>query len=76
MARVVVQTVEAVCRKSEDTGWLGSHDELYIAGAVTGGTTTTPVLTDPLSIDDGQTLPLPVSCLQPTYQMDLPYGFP
>lgn len=52
---VKVELLDVVCHNTEDSGWVGSNDEFYIAGVVTGGTVARPVLTKSISIDDGQT---------------------
>ncbi|MFC4459041.1 hypothetical protein ACFO4M_11670 [Pseudonocardia nematodicida] len=55
--RVHIGTVH--CKKTEDTGILGSRDELYLTGTVLGGSSSRVVLTDKLSIDNGERLTYP-----------------
>jgi hypothetical protein len=50
-----VRLRDVYCRATEDIGWLGSEDELYITGAFVAGNTKKVILTGILDIDNGQT---------------------
>jgi hypothetical protein len=55
----VVLTLESVhCYSTEDTGWLGSEDEFYVLGTCIAGGQTIGIMTDPVSIDNGQSMQL------------------
>lgn len=70
---VRVELLDVICHNTEDAGWVGSHDEFYIAGTVTGGTTSRPVLTQKISIDDGQTRSFgPLTVFEADVPDDLP----
>lgn len=59
MPHLTVSLLDIHCHKTEDTGPIGSEDELYIAGGVIAGSSARAILTSILDIDDGQTLRFP-----------------
>ncbi len=51
MTKVKIQLVNVQCKDTED---VTGADELYLVGALVGGTTTKAILTTPMSINDGE----------------------
>ncbi|HEX9226478.1 MAG TPA: hypothetical protein VF885_07440 [Arthrobacter sp.] len=73
MPHVTLEVVNVYCRETEDTGWLGSADEFYLTGLLQGGLVSSPVLTEPISIDNGQTKNIPKPLL---FSGPIPHGAP
>lgn len=70
MARIKIELIDVQCKNTED---VSGGDEIYLVGAMVGGTETKAFLTKPIRINNNQTKKIP-SDQSVMFEGDLPEG--